>query len=153
MNISVPPGFEAFRAAYDAGRGTLAWARGVADLETPVAAFLKLAEGKPNAFLLESVEGGAARGRYSVIGMEPDLIWRCRDGRPEINRHAQMAPHAFVAEDRQALDSLRALVSETRLDVPVSLPPMAGGLVGYLGYDMVRTMERLPEKNTAELDV
>ena len=88
MNVSVPPGYDAFRAAFDAGRGTLAWARGVADLETPVAAFLKLAHGRPNAFLLESVEGGAARGRYSVIGMEPDLIWRCRNGRAEINRDA-----------------------------------------------------------------
>ena len=75
------------------------WRRGVADLETPVAAFLKLAHGRPNSFLLESVEGGAARGRYSIIGMEPDLIWRCRDGRAEINRHALSAPHAFVADD------------------------------------------------------
>ena len=75
MNAPFPPGFAAFRAAYDDGRGTLVWSRGVADLETPVAAFLKLAHGRPNSFLLESVEGGAARGRYSIIGMEPDLIW------------------------------------------------------------------------------
>ena len=108
MNVSVPPGFAGFRSAYDAGRGTLVWRRGVADLETPVAAFLKLAHGRPNSFLLESVEGGAARGRYSIIGMEPDLIWRCRDGRAEVNRYAQSAPHAFVAEPRPALDSLRA---------------------------------------------
>ena len=70
----------------------------MADLETPVAAFLKLAHGRPNSFLLESVEGGAARGRYSIIGMEPDLIWRCRDGRAEVNRYAQSAPHAFVPD-------------------------------------------------------
>ena len=89
------------------------WARGVADLETPVAAFLKLAHGRPNSFLLESVEGGAARGRYSVIGMEPDLIWRCRDGIAEVNRVARSAPHAFVADTRPALESLRALVAET----------------------------------------
>ena len=95
----VTPGFAGFRAAYDAGRGTLVWRGGVADLETPVAAFLKLAHGRPNSFLLESVEGGAARGRYSIIGMEPDLIWRCRDGQAEINRHARSAPHAFVADD------------------------------------------------------
>ncbi len=144
MNVAVPPGLAAFRAAYASGRGTLVWRRGVADLETPVAAFLKLAHGKPNSFLLESVEGGAARGRYSIIGMEPDLIWRCRDGRAEVNRHARSAPHAFVADTRPALESLRALIGETRLDVPANLPPMAGGLVGYLGYDMVRLMEALP---------
>jgi anthranilate synthase component 1 len=147
MNVAVPPGFAAFRSAYDDGRGSLAWRRGVADLETPVAAFLKLAHGKPNAFLLESVEGGAARGRYSIIGMDPDLIWRCRDGRAEVNRHAHSAPHAFVPETRGALDSLRAVIAETRLEVPDHLPPMSGGLVGYLGYDMVRLMEDLPAKN------
>ncbi|WP_428486521.1 anthranilate synthase component I [Rhodopila sp.] len=147
MNVSVPPGFAAFRLAYEAGRGSLVWRKGVADLETPVAAFLKLAHGQPNAFLLESVEGGAARGRYSVIGMQPDLIWRCQDGRAAVNRHALAAPHAFVPEVRPALESLRALIAETRLDVPAHLPPMAGGLVGYLGYDMVRQMEVLPDKN------
>src|SRR6476659_10888178 len=118
MNVSVPPGFVRFRAAYDAGRGTLVGRRGVADLETPVAAFLKLAHGRPNSFLLESVEGNAARGRYSIIGMEPDLVWRCRDGRAEINRYAQSAPHAFVIDERPALESLRALINETRLEVP-----------------------------------
>ncbi len=147
MNASLA----AFRAAYDAGRGALAWTVWVADLETPVAAFLKLAHGKPNAFLLESVEGGSARGRYSIIGFEPDLIWRCRGGRAEINRHARSAPHAFVADERPALESLRALIAEARIEVPESLPPMSGGLVGYLGYDMVRQMERLPEKNRDEL--
>src|SRR5881628_363000 len=98
MDVPVSPGYAFFRAAYEAGQGTLAWRRGVADLETPVAAFLKLAHGRPNAFLLESVEGGAARGRYSIIGMEPDLIWRCRGGRAEVNRHARSAPHAFAAD-------------------------------------------------------
>jgi anthranilate synthase component 1 len=151
MNASSPPGFAAFRAAYESGRGTLVWSTMVADLETPVAAFLKLAHGRPNSFLLESVEGGAARGRYSIIGMEPDLIWRCRGGKAELNRHARSAPHAFVPDDRAPLDSLRALVAETRLDVPPSLPPMTGGLVGYLGYDMVRQMERLPDKNRDEI--
>jgi anthranilate synthase component I len=153
MNVSVPPGFAAFRSAYESGRGSLAWRRGVADLETPVAAFLKLAHGKPNTFLLESVEGGAARGRYSIIGMDPDLVWRCRGGMAEVNRHAQSAPHAFVAEARDALESLRAMIKETWLDVPDHLPPMSGGLVGYLGYDMVRLMEKLPDKNRDVLGV
>jgi anthranilate synthase component 1 len=136
-----------FRTAHAEGRGVLVWRQGVADLETPVAAYLKLAYGRANTFLLESVEGGAARGRYSIIGMDPDLIWRCRDGRAELNRDARSAPHAFVAEAGPALESLRRLIAETRLEVPAGLPPMAGGLVGYLGYDMVRQMERLPAKN------
>jgi len=151
MNAPVSPSQTAFSATYDAGRGTLIWTTGVADLETPVAAFLKLAAGRANAFLLESIEGGSARSRYSIIGMEPDLVWRCRNGRAETNRHARSAPHAFVPDERPAIDSLRALIAETQLDLPEHLPPMLGGLVGYLGYDMVRLMERLPQKNTDAL--
>jgi len=151
MNADANTQRSAFLTAYAAGSGALAWETGVADLETPVAAFLKLAGGKPLSFLLESIEGGSARGRYSVIGIEPDLVWRCRDGRAEVNRDARAAPHAFVPDDRPALESLRAVVAETRLAVPDSLPPMTGGLVGYLGYDMVRLMERLPSKNQDEL--
>ena len=75
------PDFAAFSAGLAAGQGQVLWRERVADLDTPVGVFLKLAAGKPNSFLLESVEGGAARGRYSAVGMEPDLIWRCRDGR------------------------------------------------------------------------
>ncbi len=124
---------------------------GVSDLETPVAAFLKLAHGQPNSFLLESIEGGSARGRYSVIGMAPDLIWRCRNGVAEINRHAVSAPHAFVADSLPPLESLRALLAESQMPPQPGLPPMAGGLVGYLGYDMARHMEHLPDKNSDPL--
>ncbi len=152
MNAPIgTPSRALFEAAYTAGRGTLIWTTGVADLQTPVAAFLKLASGRPNSFLLESIEGGSARSRYSIIGMAPDLIWRCQNGAAEVNRHALGAPHAFVPDARPALDSLRALIAETQLDLPEHLPPMLGGLVGYLGYDMVRLMERLPDKNTDAL--
>ncbi len=137
----------AFTADYESGRGHLVWRRAVADLETPVAAYLKLVQGRPNAFLLESVEGGASRGRYSIIGLDPDLIWRCQNGRAEINRNAIAAPFAFVPTTGEPLDQVRALISESLLDVPSDIPPMAGGLVGYLGYDMVRQMEDLPNKN------
>jgi anthranilate synthase component 1 len=153
MNAASPPGFDAFRAAYDAGRGALVWRHDVADLLTPVAAFLKLAHGKPFSFLLESVEGGTARGRYSVIGMNPDLIWRCDRGVASINRDAQRAPDRFAPVSEPPMASLRALIAETRLDVPEGLPPMTGGLSGYLGYDMVRLMEKLPDANPDALGI
>jgi anthranilate synthase component 1 len=153
MNATPPPGFAQFRADYEQGRGTLLWTRGVADLETPVAVFLKLAHGKPNTFLLESVEGGASRGRYSIIGLEPDLIWRCQAGRAALNRDVQAAPYAFVDDARPAFESLHALVAECRLEVPDGLPPMCGGLIGYLGYDMARRIERLPDANPDLLGV
>jgi len=153
MDAVPAPGFAEFRQDYEQGRGHLLWRRAVADLDTPVAAFLKLAHGKPNTFLLESVEGGASRGRYSIIGLQPDLVWRCRNGRAELNRDALSAPYAFAADARPALDSLRAVVAESRMTLPEGMPPMCGGLIGYLGYDMVRQIERLPEKNQASIDV
>jgi anthranilate synthase component 1 len=140
-----------FAESYAAGQGAIVSVTDVADLQTPVAAFLKLAHGQPNSFLLESVEGGASRGRYSIIGMAPDLIWRCTAGRAEINRHALSAPHAFVAEQQAPLASLRALIAECQMTLPQGVPPMCGGLFGYLGYDMVRLMERLPAKNADPL--
>jgi anthranilate synthase component 1 len=142
--MTIADSYAAFAAAHGAGRGQVVFRERVADLDTPVGAFLKLAEGRPNTFLLESVEGGQSRGRYSMIGLAPDLIWRCREGRAEINRHALSAPHAFVPEAAPPLESLRALIQSCRFELPQGLPPCAAGLFGYLGYDMVRHMERLP---------
>ncbi len=136
--------FESFRLAYDTGKPGLVSATLIADLETPVSAFLKLTQNrKGNVFLLESVEGGATRGRYSIIGMDPDLIWRANGDRCEINRNALNDPDAFVQLPDKPLASLRALLAELAVDADPLLPPMAAGVFGYLGYDMVRQMERL----------
>jgi anthranilate synthase component 1 len=135
----------AFAARYTAGVPQLVSTTLVADLETPVSAFLKLASGKRNSFLFESVEGGAVRGRYSIIGLDPDVIWRARGNAAAINRAASVRADAFAACPERPLDALRALIGESRIEIPAGLPPMAAGLFGYLGYDMVRLMERLPQ--------
>ena len=141
--MALEPDFAAFASNYDAGKPQAVYARLVADLETPVTAYLKLGEGRDNSFLLESVQGGEARGRYSIIGAKPDLIWRCRDGKAEINRNARANANVFTPADHadKPLESLRQLVNATKMDLPPSLPPMAAGLFGYLGYDMVRLIE------------
>ena len=149
--------FAAFAATYASGRAQVVWRVLVADLETPVSAFLKLGNGQSNAFLLESVEGGAVRGRYSILGMKPDLIWKCEGNRAWINRNARAKTGAFepcpVAETSGALDSLRALVAESRIEIPDHLPPMSAGLIGYMSYDMVRLVEKLPDDNPDPLGV
>ncbi len=144
--MAIHPEYSAFARAYDAGQPQAVYTKLIADLETPVSAFLKLGEGSDNAFLLESVQGGEARGRYSIICLKPDLIWRCRDGKAETNRNALHASDQFVPEllSDRPLESLRALTLETRMALPPALPPMAVGLFGYLGYDMVRLIEHLP---------
>ena len=137
--------FQAYSRDYEAGRATVLRETHVADLETPVSAYLKLAAGRSgNMFLLESVEGGAQRGRYSMIGLDPDLIWRSSGGQAEINRRAALDPEAFETCRGKPLDVLRELLAESRIELPQGLPPMSAGVFGYLGYDMVRQMERLP---------
>lgn len=126
----------------------------VADTQTAVAAMLKLAEGQTHHCLLESVEGGEVRGRFSVIGIKPDLIWRSRGREVFINRAPATQPDAFVKqEDINPLDSLRTLLEESAMPSTAPLPPMATGLFGYLGYDMIRHVEVLPDNNPDMLDV
>ena len=145
--MQIEPSESAFAERYGRGQAQVVWTTLVADLETPVSAFLKLGGGKPMSFLLESVEGGAVRGRHSIIGIEPDLIWRAHGTKAEINRSARAEPDAFEPCPEPPLAALRALIGESRIELPESLPPMAAGVFGYLGYDMVRLMEELPAPN------
>ncbi|WP_085902107.1 anthranilate synthase component I [Kiloniella majae] len=146
-----PVTFEAFLETYNQQKPQVVWTTLIADLETPVSAFLKLAERRANSFLFESVEGGNTIGRYSFIGFDPDLVWRCNGSKAEINRQYQTSPDAFVDENDTALESLRKLVSECRFDLPEDFPPMAAGIVGYMGYETVRQMEHLPTDNPDNL--
>ncbi len=103
---------------------------------------LKLSAGRANCFLLESVEGGAVRGRYSIIGIEPDLIFRVRDRKAELNTEpASGLDYAPLAEP--PLDGAAHADRGFAPRIPEGLPPMAAGIFGYLGYDMVREMEAL----------
>ncbi|WGF86349.1 anthranilate synthase component I [Marinivivus vitaminiproducens] len=145
--MDITPSLESFAASFAEGRPQVVWTRLVADTETPVSAMLKLAEGRPFSLLLESVEGGAVRGRYSIICLKPDLIWRCHGERAEINRRARFDTQSFEPEAQPSLASLRRLIDASRIPLPAELPPMAMGLFGYMAYDFVRLIERLPDAN------
>ncbi|HEY1962468.1 MAG TPA: anthranilate synthase component I [Rhizomicrobium sp.] len=151
--MAFEPDFPSFVRLYESGNPQAVYARLIADLETPVSVYLKIGQGRTNSFLLESVQGGEARGRYSIVGIRPDLIWRCQEGKAEINHNARNDADAFEAVDEPALESLRRLVRSMRMPLPPHLPPMAVGLFGYLGYDMVRLIERLgpPPADTLQL--
>jgi anthranilate synthase component 1 len=143
----VEPAISDFTRAYDAGEAQVVWTRLVADLETPVSAMLKISAGRSDCFLLESVEGGATRGRYSIIGIEPDLIFRAFGARAEINTDPKKDRNHYAPMAEPTLDALRRVIRESRVKVAPGLPPMAAGVFGYLGYDMVRLMEKLPDPN------
>ena len=108
----------------------------IADLLTPVSAFLKLEKERPYAFLLESVEGGETIARYSFLGRDPFLIKRFRDGKPA----------GFMQDLRSTMEKFKSV------KLP-NLPPFTGGAVGYFGYDMVRTIEDIPLTGIDDLGV
>jgi len=143
MDVSPIPDLESFEKNYQQGKDQIVSVRLVNDIDTPVSAFLKLAKDKPYAFLFESVQGGEQRGRYSVLGFAPDLIWRANGDLCEIS----IDNAAYKTMDAKPLDSLRELQSQSEVEIPEDLPPMAAGLFGYLGYDMIRQVEQLPGQN------
>jgi anthranilate synthase component I len=151
--VTFEPPFDAFARAYAAGLAQVVVQRLVDDLETPVSAYLKVAHGQPYSFLFESVEGGAWRGRYSVITLRPELVWRCRSDRAETARGLDIAAGRFTPEPGGALDSLRDLIAGSRLDLPKGLPPMSAGVFGTIGYDLIRLVEPLPGVNPDPLDL
>src|SRR6056297_2468834 len=128
--MKLSPSYESFAEGYAAGRNQVVHGRLAADLDTPVSLMLKLGAAGPDTFMLESVTGGEVRGRYSVVGLKPDLVWRCRGTVADLNRQARFDRHAFEPDTVPPLDSLRALIAESRIDMPPELPPIAAGLFG-----------------------
>ena len=147
------PDFETFAAGLSTGRPQVVVRRIIDDLETPVSAYLKLGRDRPYACLLESVEGGAVKGRYSILTLDPDVVWRCRGDQAELARGGDIANGRFIAEAEPTLKSLRSLIAASKFDLPADLPPMAAGLFGVFGYDMVRLLEPLGAPNADPLDL
>jgi anthranilate synthase component 1 len=144
--MNVFPALKDFKTKYQTGRSQIVWFETVADLETPVSAFLKVAQNQDYSFLLESVEGGAVLGRYSFIGCDPDMIWSCTNGKANIktlNSDGTFSDPINV--DAPPLDNLKSLLRNEDIDIPDHLPPSCVGLFGYLGYDMVRQVEDIPQ--------
>ncbi len=155
--LEVSPGYAAFAEKYEKREPQVVSTRLVADLETPVSAYLKLTSAPDRdsglSFLLESVEGGAVRGRYSIIGLEPDLVWRAFGETAEVNTNPRGAPDAFEREPEPTLAALRALLARSAIPLSEDLPPMAAGVFGYMGYDTVRLIEHLPNPRPDALGV
>ena len=123
--MALTPDFDTFARAYEAGENQIVYTRLTADLDTPVSLMLKLTGAGTHAFLLESVTGGEVRGRYSIVGMKPDLIWECRGTTSRINRSARFDEAAFEDQSGDPLANLRALIAESRIDLPTDLPAAA----------------------------
>jgi len=140
-------------AALGAGRPALVWQRLIADTETPVGAAVKLIEPSRGDFLLESVQGGEVRGRYSLLGLDPDLVFRATGAECEINRAWRHDRGAFTPLSRDSLTELRSLVESCKIDVPAPLPPALACLVGYFGYETYGLIEDLPRPAPSALNL
>jgi anthranilate synthase component 1 len=133
------------------GHGAVVWQRLIADIETPVSAALKLIEPERGDWVLESVESGETRGRYSLIGLDPDLMFEVRGDAARINRDWRHDRDAFVPVEAGALQALRDLVAECRFDVPEGLPKALATLVGFFAYETIGLVERIPRAPGAGL--
>jgi len=151
--MELRPAPSAFAPIYDSGAAQLVWTRIIADTETPVSAMLKLGRAESGSFVLESVEGGAVRGRYSLIGLDPDLVWRATGAHAEVNANWATDRSAFVPCPGDTLSELRALVAACRMPVPSELPPALACLVGYMGYEAAGLAEALPAPKADALGV
>ncbi len=151
MSRSRPENSEAAALALTAGKPSLIWRSLVADTETPVGAALKLFAPERGDFLLESVEGGRSRGRYSLIGLDPDLVFRASGTACEVNRQWRSDRAAFAPLPGGSLAELRTLVGQCRIDVPAALPGALACLVGYFGYETIGLVEKLPRAPQSDL--
>ena len=141
--MTVSPNFSDFQKEYEAGRNQVVFSKLTSDLETPVSIMLKLAGAKKNSFILESVTGGETRGRYSIIGMEPDLIWKC-EGNHSFHSSGK---DEFTNIKGNPLTVFRNILEQSKINLPDDLPQASAGLFGYFGYDIVRHVEDLPNIN------
>lgn len=148
---ALPDNHEAALSQLSAGKSALVWRKLIVDTETPVGAALKLMEPGRGDFLLESVQGGEVRGRYSLLGIDPDLVFRATGDAAQINRAWQFNRTSFAGLPGNALDELRALVASCRIDVPAALPSALACLVGYFGYETIGLVEKLPRAQQCEL--
>ena len=137
------PSFSEFRNKLKKNKNQIVYTKFSADLDTPVSLMMKLAKEEKNSFLLESVTGGEIKGRYSVIGMKPDLIWKCNLEESEINRNVLEKSNNFIKQSNPPVSELKSLIKESYLQIPDNLPAMSAGLFGYLSYEMINFVKKI----------
>ena len=123
----------------------------IADTETPVSTLLKISKNEEYSFLLESVEGGDQRGRYSLLGCEPDLIWKVANGKVDITTNCKYIQDNIIA-DLNPVQSLRKILQLSKINRDIKETPYPV-LVGYLGYPMIQYMEKIILNNPDTLNI
>lgn len=146
------PDFKEFRKMAEKGNVVPVYTEVLADMETPVSAFLKI-DDSPYAYLLESVEGQEKVGRYSFLASQPCLVFESKNYQVNSSRFegGRKVSASTYTSSSSPIDELRKMMSEFRFVPLKGLPRFCGGFVGFMGYDTVRFFEDIPNKNKDEL--
>jgi anthranilate synthase component I len=152
IRADITPSREEIHELFQQGDMVPVYRRLLADLETPVSVYLKLAQTGDVSFLLESVEGGEQVGRYSFLGVNPSGVVTFKDGQITRNKGGEVTTRA-LRPDEDPLDALKIELEGVKPVRLEGLRRLVGGAVGYIGYDIVRYFERLPETTTSDLDL
>ena len=145
------PSFNEFNKKIKNQQNQIVYTKFSADLDTPVSLILKLAKNEKNSFLLESVTGGEIKGRYSVLGMKPDLIWKCNLKESKINRNVLKKSNNFFKQKESPINALKSLIQECEVKIPDNLPAMSAGLFGYLSYEMMNLVKEVSDDSKKNL--
>ena len=145
----IRPSLDEFRKVARPGALVPVYREILADLETPVSAYMRIAKGQQYAFLLESVEKADTIGRYSFIGANPSTIFRSKGKQITLTREGRIGQY----ESDDPLSELRNLMANYKPVHIEGVPEFHGGAVGYIAYDQVRFFERLPDKNPDPLNL
>ncbi len=143
------PDIDLFKKNYMAGKKQVLYASFASDVHTPVSSLIKLQKEK-YLFLFESVEKGSQKGRYSVIGLKPDLIWECKGNICKIN---EVNKKKESDKTTSPLSSLRNFFKKHKFQMPDNLPSISSGFFGFLGYEMIRHFENVDLSKVDDLDL
>ncbi|MAJ24340.1 MAG: anthranilate synthase component I [Rickettsiales bacterium] len=149
--INISPNLNEYLKKIKKKENQIIWTTFKSDLDTPVSTYLKLCKQQENSFLLESVQDGTHRGRYSIIGFNPDVIWKCVNG--IAYKKTLKKNNEFIKEQQKPLISLQSLIKDSKIKLPTNLPPMSAGLIGYLGYETIEHYEKLPKRKKNQIDL
>ena len=142
---NIIPTYEEIANTINEGKHALVWTKIVSDMETPVSAMRKLIKKGEASFLLESVHGGEMRGRYSLLGLYPDRIWRCHKNKAQYCNLEEST--AFHPIEGNVMESLNEEIASISMELPEHIPSLAAGLIGYFGYDMIKHIEPVAHQN------
>lgn len=152
--LEIFPSYKELAINNNKKKNSLIYTKIKSDLDTPVSAYLKICKEQKNSFLLESVQDGSYRGRYSVIGMKPDIIWKCKKNKAYIKEDVLSdKKKEFICINQNPLTSLTKLIKKSKIKFPKSLPPMSAGLIGYLGYETIELYEKIPKRKQSTLNL